>query len=358
MASSYSPVCSGLSRISTAELETALYAHSAFVAHVNGGRRGRFVSRDLANVDLSNRVLSGADFTGADLSGANLRLAEFVETTLYCCDMRRVDGRYANFSHADMRGAMLSGSLMTHAKLNYADFREGRLMRMANDDQQLIARSGTADNVNFGYSSLCGANFENARLEGANFSGAILHASHFKGAKLANAVFEGAVLEEVDLDEMDLPSDILKSCILAPTATAKSERSQQIARLDQHQRWIATDGRDGRAAVFDGEDLRPLADDLSRYKLTAISAKGVIAVALDFARLELQGANFEDADLRGANFEGADLRGVRLKNARLGHAKFTGADLRPLQMASGDVMVCDFSGAELAVEQLEAAIRA
>jgi uncharacterized protein YjbI with pentapeptide repeats len=94
-------------------------------------------------------------------------------------------------------------------------------------------------------------------------------------------------------------------------------------------------------AVLDGEDLRPLGSSIGKYKLTAISAKRVVAAGVDFSCTELQGANFEGADLRGAIF----------RNARLHHAKFIGADLRPLALRLGGVQPCDFTGADLSDEQ-------
>ena len=95
---------------------------------------------------------------------------------------------------------------------------------------------------------------------------------------------------------------------------------------------------------------------IGKYKLTALSAKRVIAAGVDFSCTELQGANFEGADLRGASFEGTDLRGVRFKNALLHHAKFLGADMRSLQMKSGETLPCDLSDTAFSAAQRSEAV--
>lgn len=347
----------GPKRLSGEELERILHAHSAFVSRVPGGRRALLKECNLSNVDLARRVLSDADLSGAILTGANLAFAEFVDASLYCCDMRGANGSYANFSHADMRGAVLTGCNLAHAKLNFADCRPGRMLEMRKAGPQDVNQSGDSVGASFKHSLLNDVSFDNARLDGADFSGAIIHASHFKGASLTNAVFQDAVVSGVDLNELRLSPAVLKTCIVAPSEQTPSARAQQLEKLDLHQRWIESESSQGRCAVFDGEDLRPLADVVSKYKLTAISAKGAIGVVMDFSGAELQGANFENADLRGANFEGADLRGVRFGGARLDHAKFKGADMRPLLLKSGDTLACDLTGADILDEQLKEAVR-
>ncbi len=336
---------------SPAELEMILQAHAAHVAHLRGGVRASLVVCDLTGVGLSHRVLSGADLTGTTLEGADLSYAEFVGATLYCTDLRRVKAQYCDFCHADLRGSSLNGSNLARAKLDYADFRPGRLVERGLSE--VIDRSGSAANVDFSDCSLVGASFEGAYLQGANFSRAIIHATRFKNASLANATFEGAVLSQVRLEELNLPQSVLKTCVLAPPVMESSAtRHRLVTALAEHQHWIESDARAGFCAVLDGEDLRPLGRALAGYKLTAVSARRVIGVGVDFSGMELQGAVFEDADLRGANFEGADLRGVKFRGAQLHHARFKGADLRSLYLRSGERLDVDFFRAGVTDEQL------
>jgi uncharacterized protein YjbI with pentapeptide repeats len=336
---------------SPAELEQVLQLHAAHVAHLHGGKRASLTLCNLKGAALAHRVLSGADLSGTVLEGADLSYAEFIASTLYCADLRSVRAQYCDFTHADLRGSILNGGNLSRAKLDYTDFRPGRLVEHSMDNA--TDRCGSAINADFSDCSLCGASFEGAHLEGANFSRAIIHATSFKRARLTNAIFKGAVLSQIRLEELDLPESVLKTCVLAPPVVESvAARHKLTAALDAHQRWIETDGRDGVRAVLDGEDLRPLSTLLGKYKLTAVAARRVIAVGMNFSGLEMQGAIFEEADLRGANFEGADLRGVRFRGAQLHHARLKNADLRSLYLRSGERLDVDFFRAEITDEQL------
>lgn len=339
------------------EIERIIRAHELYLSHSGKGSRAVLTSRHLAGVDFSNRALAEAEFIGSDLCGANLRFANLIGANLYCCEMRNVDARYANFTHADMRGVTLNGSNLSHARLDHVDFRAGRLMKsVAGGKEAVIDRNGSANGVDLSYCSLSCATFEGADLNGADFTGAIITATKFKGARLAGATFKGAILSDMDISEIPLPPSAFAECVLPPSAEAIAAKPHLMFRLNAHQRWVESDARMGSCAVFDGEDLRPLATAIGKFKLTAISARKVIAAGVDFSCTELQGANFEGADLRGASFEGADLRGVKFAGARLHHAKFIGADMRPLALKTGGTLPCDLTGVELSAEQRAEAI--
>jgi uncharacterized protein YjbI with pentapeptide repeats len=177
----------------------------------------------------------------------------------------------------------------------------------------------------------------------------------FKGARMQGVNLTDAVLTDVDIGEMQLPPEAFKTCILPPTSQAIAARQQILFNLSAHENWVESDARRGTSAVLDGMDLRPVASQIGKYKLTAISARKAIAAGVDFSCTELQGANFEGADLRGASFEGADLRGVRFKGALLHHARFLGADMRPLALKTGEILATDLSDTAFsAAQQAEA----
>jgi uncharacterized protein YjbI with pentapeptide repeats len=347
----------GTETVARVELERIVAAHEAYVLNSQNGKRASLLSRYLARVDFSNRVLAKADLTGSSLVGANLRFVNFSSATLYCCEMAGVDGRYANFEDADMRGVTLNGSNLSHAHLDRADFRSGRLMKnVAGAMDAVIDRNGSATGVDFSYCSLSGATFEGADLRGADFTGALIIGSKFAGARLADAKFDGALISDVDLAEFGLPPAAFKDCVLPPTEEALAAKPQLLFRLNAHQNWVESDARRGTSAVLDGEDLRPLTNTIGKFKLTAISARNVIAAGVDFSCTELQGANFENADLRGASFEGADLRGVKFRGAKLHHAKFLGADMHPLLLKSGELLACDVNDTDFSANQRAEAI--
>lgn len=339
------------------ELDAILRTHELFVSNKAGGRRAKLVSRDLANIDLAGRNLSEADFTGSVLYGANLRFANFQRANLYCTDLRNINGRCGNFSHADMRGASLSGSNLSNAVLDHADFRPGRLAQHGLwGVPNIIDRNGSAAGADFSCCSLRGTSFEGANLKDANFNGAVIDAAKFKGARLNNATFDDAVLTDIDLSELAVPLSVFKNCVLPPSPEAIAAAPHLIAKLQAHHRWSELNGRIGSSANLDDTDLRPLKTFISRFTLTAISARRANAAGLDFSSLEMQGANLEGADLRGANFSGADLRGAIFRGARLDHAKFVAADMRTLHLRSGELRPCDFADANLSSEQIADAV--
>jgi len=333
-------------------MRAILLAHERFLQHDGRGARAVLAAQNLRGTDLSHRQLSKADLSGSVLSHANLKFANLSGATLYCCEMRSVDARYGNFCNTDMRGVALSGSNLSHARLDGADFRSGRLLKAGDSGREaVIDRNGSAGGVDFSYCSLCGATFEGADLKGADFTGAIIVGTTFKGARMQNVTLTRAILMDIDPAQIPVSASALKDCVLPPTTEAIAAKAQLLFRLNTHQRWIESNARLGSCAVIDHVDLRPLADVVGKFKLTAISARAVLAPGVDFSCTELQGANFEDADLRGASFEGSDLRGAKFRGALLHHAKFLGADMRPLRLKSGDMMACDLSGTEFTAEQ-------
>jgi len=348
---------SGLSQLSEMSLKSdqiqrILRAHELFLQQGGkGGVRAVFASERLPGIDLSNRLLSKADLSGSILSCANLKFVNLSDATLYCCEMQNVDARYANFFSADMRGVTLNGSNLSHAKLDDVDFRAGRLFKAGGGRNAVINRNGSATGVDFSYCSLTGATFEGADLKGANFTGAIIVGTNFRGARMDNVTLSRAILTDVDLANIPLPAAAFKDCLMPPTRQAVMAKPQIIFRLNAHQRWIESNARMGTCAVIDGIDLRPLSDVIGKFKLTAISAREVVAPGVNFSCTELQGANFENADLRGASFEGSDLRGVKLRGALLHHARFLGADMRPLRLKSGEFLPCDLANTEFTAEQ-------
>lgn len=343
--------------LSQDELETILNAHQAYLQNTRRGKRALLREMDLTRLNLSNRILAQADLTGSNLSHSCLKFINLASAVMYCCELAGIDGRYANFNGADMRGVVLSGSNLSHARLDKVDFRAGAMTKTGgNGTSAVIDRSGAAQGVDFTCCSLNGANFDGADLKGADFSGAVIVGTSFKGARMTGVKFRGAILTAVDLSMTGLPPEAFEGAILPPGEAALAQRSAILFQLKSHHGWVESDGRRGMPAVLDGFDLRPVAADIGKFRLTALSAKNVIAAGLDFSCTELQGANFEGADLRGASFEGADLRGTRFSGSLLRHAKFLGADMRPLELKTGGVLACDLNGTDFSLEQRAEAV--
>lgn len=323
-----------------------------------GGQFARLTGGNLNGLTLANRDLKEADLSGTSMVGANLYGSNLLRATLYCADLRSSDFRNANLAGADMRGASFRGANLSFATLDYADLRAGRMMYLSSTGASIVDRGdlstvkGNAEQgVDFSHCRMKQVSFGNAKLDNVKFDGAILAGAKFGGAQLGNASFKGAVLTGVNLKELRVPPEALAECVLDVSEAALSRSTVLKEKLEAHQSWIASNGRQGAAAVLDGEDLRPLSKEFSHKKLTGLSARNCIALGVDFSGSELQAAKFDGADLRASNFTQTDLSGVSLAGAKLDHANFDRAKLLSLQLLNGAVIRPNLIGAEATLLQ-------
>jgi len=348
------------SPVSQKELNPILSAHERFAGH-QGGARAHLAGRRLDGLNLANRMLTEMDFSGASLVGATFYGSNLQRASFYCADLRGCNLQAANLIRADMRGASFRGANLSYAVMDGGDLRAARMMVVSPKGTSITDRSTTSadhgssrksDGVDFSNCSLKNASFGNAKLENADFSGAILEGVKFKGATLKNVNFHGAVLTGIDLKDLAVPAEALKGCIMdvSPESAAKADALK--AMLEAHEHWFLNDGRGGAPAVVDGEDLRPLQGSTAGRRLAGLSARGAIAIGLNFSETHLQAAKFDNADLRGADFSGCDLRGVSFRGANLSHAAFMKARLGSLRLAGGGEVVPDLTGAICSSQQL------
>jgi uncharacterized protein YjbI with pentapeptide repeats len=337
-------------------IERVVALHERFLQGVSGGRRAVLKHASAPGIDCRRRVLNDADFTGANLAGSAFAGAHFERAALYCVNLEGCDLRAANLRRADLRGARLCGAVLSGAVIDEADMRAAYIGYAATDEGLgLLGRGATAQHnawtggsaADFTNCAMRGVRFCAANLKGANFTGADLGSADFNGARLTDAIFRDTILEGVDVEALGLSPEQLSGCLLAPTPAALARAEQIRERLQQAEDWVASDGRRGAPANIDGEDLRPLQGVFRERRLTALSAKHVRAVRLDFAGSTLQGAVFDGADLRGAVFDGCDLRGASFRGARLSHARFQSADLAPLALPDGRAYAASFAGAAM-----------
>src|ERR1700733_15127476 len=346
------------------ELDVVMAGHRRYLTK-RGGARARFVSVTLDGLKLADRELSEADFAGASLVGTDLARARLERAGFYCADLRRADLRHANLRHADMRGASFRGANLSFALLDGADLRAGMMMQMMGGggesvidhgdlSEQSARPPGGERGVDFSNCSMKGASFANANLKGVNFNGALLNGANFRGAKLADVSFVGAVISGVK--DLAVPPEALNGAIMDTPEATGATLSALAPKLEAHQQWIATGGAQGRAAVFDDMDLRPLAKHFVGRQWTGLSARRAIALGVAFSGCQLQGAKFDDAVLRDANFARADLRGASFRSANISHADFASADIRILRLTSGHARATDFSQSRQSDNQLATAI--
>jgi uncharacterized protein YjbI with pentapeptide repeats len=344
----------GRPRYTQAQINQFLAAHERFYRGEPRGHRAVMRFLQAPQIDFSGRTLIEIDLSGANLQGASFATSNLERASLYCADLSHVDARGANLFRADLRGCSLREADLTGATLDEADMREAVLART--DVERgflLVGRSsaplldGADDHafaVDFTNCSMKEAKLQKAKLKGAKFTGAMLNGAQLNGAILDGATFDGAVLIGADLAHARIDPGALKNCVTDPSPAAIQRAAELSDRLAAATLWIDTNGAEGRPAVLDGEDLRPMGDAFENAQLAAFSAKGACCIGVSFRGAQLQGAKFDTADLRDADFTGADLRGASFRGANLWHAKFDDADLRPLRLASG-VRPVDLVGA-------------
>ncbi|HEY3800466.1 MAG TPA: pentapeptide repeat-containing protein [Caulobacteraceae bacterium] len=338
------------------EIDRAVGLHERFLKGAAGGQRAflRFV--EAPGLDCQRRLLNDADFTGANLEGSALAGSHFERAAFYSANLEGCDLRATNFRRADLRGARLAGAVLSGAVMDEADMRAAYIAYPAADDGLHVFRHGRGSAKTFsagGYAAdftnaqmrgvrLCAAN-----LKGANFTGAVLDNADLSGARLADAVFRDTAMEGVDLAPLGLSPAQLQGCVMGPDhkALSRAELIRELLRAAEE--WVLSEGAAGAPASIDDADLRPLPGAFRGRTLTALVARRVRAIRMDFTGSTLQGAVFDGADLRGAIFDGCDLRGASFRHARLAHARFVAADLTPLALPSGRAHPVSFDGATL-----------
>ncbi len=335
-------------------IDRSVALHERFLRGMQGGRRAFLQYIDAPGTDCRRRLLNDADFTGADLSRSMLTGSHFERAALYCANLEDCDLRAANLRRADLRGAKLAGAVLTGAVMDEADMRAAYIAFTAPDQGlQLLHHRDSTPSIPGG----TGADFTNcamrgvrlcaANLKGANFTGAVLECADLSGAKLVDAVFQDTVMDGVDIERLALSPEQLQGCVMAPDGAAFSRVGEVRERLRLAEEWVASGGETGAPAAIDGEDLRPLRGAFRGRILTALSARQVRAIHMDFSGSSLQGAVFDGADLRGAVFDGCDLRGASFQGAKLSHARFVGAHLTPLVLPNGRLHAASFAGATI-----------
>jgi uncharacterized protein YjbI with pentapeptide repeats len=325
----------------------AIDAHERFVLGKPGGARADLRFLTAPGIDLSNRRLAHIELSGANLSGANLSGSDLSNASLNCADITGANLSDAKLSRADFRGARLQGVNFEFADMDGADFRQSTIAVIDRNGKWAVHGGVRVPTVTFTNCSLKKARLNNANLKNARFDGALLTGAIFAGAVLENASFDGAVLIGVNLAELRVPPESLKNCITDPSRALWAKLPEYLAQLDQAEKFVHTQGREGKPANFEGHDIRLLAQHMRGRALTGINLKKTIAVSTDFTGCQLQAAKLDGADLRGAIFTEADLRGASFAGANLAHADFSKTDLAALMLEGGTQIETIFDGAIL-----------
>jgi uncharacterized protein YjbI with pentapeptide repeats len=373
-------------------LKAAVKSHLLWTVSPAKGKRADLSYSALSGIDLSGLELRGIVLVGADLARARFDRCGLVEADFFGSNLTEASLRGAKLGRAILRGARLSGADLEGADLRDADLREGVLYRYRGPKRVGgVELSGAAEGpmTNFfradlSNARLSGSVFRGARMAGAimanatmvdaDFSGCDLTGSDLRGADLSGANFTDAKMSGVKLLGVALKQTLFSGADLtglmpedfnqvkdwAPDAKFDpppvNDRRNFGAVLAQHEKWLESDGREGKQAVFERADLSGM--DLSERLLRLVVFRRCSLAGALFAGTQLFAVDFSGSDLRQALFRGAVVNGGRFDDADLSTADFRECRIAPLPLAGegGGQIVTSFNGAKLTRNTLAGAI--
>ena len=276
---------------------------------------------DLHSQNLGKLSLRGAQMQQCNLNGANLSQV--------------TDLQHADFTSAQLRGAILTGLDLSSAKWHQADF--------TGTDLRGIARAEHADLTDaiLNKVQLQGRHMAGALLEGAKLIGAVLDGAHLEGAHLAGADLTGASLAGTDLRGADLRGAVFDTCDLSSTI------------FDEEPRF--TRGPGPRTSFVSATvPFTVLRYDWSWLNLTAATITKIPAAIGHFVAddaLLPDGLNLQNADLRGASFRSTQAFEIQLQGANLAGATMTGALLKGARLDNTNLTNARLDSAYLIAQQ-------
>ncbi len=367
-----------MAHLTQEELNDIIRLHAIYLSGKNGGARAQVKFKNLSGLTLSRQDMSHADFTGSCFIGADLSGGNFTSATFFACDMRRSNLENACFIRCDFRGAFVAGANLNGADMKSADLREGRIMekdaegvlkdrvRRDQSDDAGVARTVFAGakmvatnmaavramNADFSDADLSNVVIQGADLRDANMEGANLSNSDLSGSDVRGANFKNSIMADTNMDGVEKANANMEGVVTEKPAGLEIEEMEVPLpeRLKAHALWLSSNGAEGDRLDLSNYDMREF-EEIRSYTLTAMKAVGANFLNLDFSKVDIQSAVFDEADFRDCKFVESDLRGASFKEARLSRCDLTNANLLPLMFKNADgtsrVMPVNMNGVAL-----------
>ena len=120
--------------------------------------------------------------------------------------------------------------------------------------------------------------------------------------------------------------------------------------LDEHKKWLRTNGKEGQRADLSSADLSSANLSFADLSYADLSSANLSSANLSFADLsyaDLSSANLSSADLSFANLRSANLSSADLRSADLSYADLSSANLSYADLSSADLSSANLSSADL-----------
>jgi uncharacterized protein YjbI with pentapeptide repeats len=303
-------------------------AYTAACAEISGWtsellkQSGRGI--DLSTADISNMSLKGLDLRGAMLSrsmmyGTHLDRADLSGASLSCPAMEKTS----------FRGAILRGMYFHASAAQVCDFTGADLSNVLDGTGTLFHGCRFVD-ASFNYSALAGATFYQCDLRGTTWQSAVLQGATFNECILDGASFSRANLEHVTISRCHLDSVSFEGAV---------GRGLSI-----HRPTAAS------ALRFDGAQLPGMR--ISGVRGDKWSANAAHFVDIDLTECALVDAVFTNADLTGGRVVRCELAGIDLSEATLlgctfAYTSAVGAKLRAANAENFVIHECSLQQASL-----------
>lgn len=175
-----------------------LAGDSLVVREISPERGQLLLSLVTSQIDNTSirRIFQAADFSYADMSGAVLSSEYLSGINLAFADLSGAVLDETDLSRANLSNAVLVNAIFAHANLREARLRESNLENAYFDSADL-------QNANCYAANLRGAKLNGANLNNTHFSQADLNLADLSGALLSKTHFEGASLDSTIVNEMD-----------------------------------------------------------------------------------------------------------------------------------------------------------
>lgn len=135
----------------------------------------------------------------------------------------------------------------------------------------------------------------------------------------------------------------LKSPTKNPMTDTLAHLPDMDVMREEHAKWLASGGRDGRRAILRKMELADV--DLSASQLASASLRGLVLRRVDLSHADLQACDLSETVMEDVNLTGANLSAAQLTDAQWSRVTLDTATLAGAEAIALIAQECSFAGA-------------